>query len=359
MSSDSYPASTMAQDRDSELDLMRHWPAERPQRQWIAVLAASIVIHVGLFSLAVQLPAFAGRTPPTHRVIVHHIPLYMPPDLLTQRAPNRQKIAKSIDLASLLATEDAQARQARSRPPSTRRFEMPKEVERQQLAKSTPPQILPAPPPKPPVVVPNATDTPVPGTIAALRPPTPPPPVASQSPFQNVGSDAPPNPHPTLRPPKPEYQAPVSKPLQDGNGQHMVVSEDSPMEMTPASPGSLARPGDRHAGAAVELQSDPQGADFRKYLAEILRIVRANWRHVIPESARLGTVRGRTTLEFIIDRNGSIPKLVVSNSSGSDPLDRAAISGLSMSNPLPPLPADFKGFQVRLAFSFTYNMPTQ
>jgi hypothetical protein len=42
-----------------------------------------------------------------------------------------------------------------------------------------------------------------------------------------------------------------------------------------------------------------------------------------------------------------------------DALDRAAVAGLSMSNPLPPLPAEFKGEQVRLAFSFAYNMAAQ
>ena len=73
----------------------------------------------------------------------------------------------------------------------------------------------------------------------------------------------------------------------------------------------------------------------------------------------MGTLRGRTVLEFIISRDGSIPKLVTADPSGSEPLDRAAVAGLSMSNPLPPLPADFKGLQVRLAFSFAYNMPSQ
>jgi hypothetical protein len=40
------------------------------------------------------------------------------------------------------------------------------------------------------------------------------------------------------------------------------------------------------------------------------------------------------------------------------PLDRAAVAGLSMSNPLPPLPAGFKGAFVNLQFSFNYNMPS-
>ena len=117
----------------------------------------------------------------------------------------------------------------------------------------------------------------------------------------------------------------------------------------------VGTPGERRA--AVELKSDPQGADFKPYLTRILAIVRTNWKRVIPESVRSGALHGRTTVEFIITRDGQIPKMVTASSSGSDPLDRAAVAGLSMSNPLPPLPEDYKGFQVRLAFSFDYNMP--
>ena len=73
----------------------------------------------------------------------------------------------------------------------------------------------------------------------------------------------------------------------------------------------------------------------------------------------MGTLKGRTVIEFIINRDGSIPKLVTADTSGSEPLDRAAVAGLSMSNPLPPLPAGYKGLQVRLAFTFAYNMPAQ
>jgi outer membrane biosynthesis protein TonB len=52
-------------------------------------------------------------------------------------------------------------------------------------------------------------------------------------------------------------------------------------------------------------------------------------------------------------------KVVVADSSGSAPLDQAAVAGLSMSNKLPPLPSDFRGFQVRLAFSFAYNVASR
>ncbi len=141
-------------------------------------------------------------------------------------------------------------------------------------------------------------------------------------------------------------------------GQRLVITDDNasaPAPPVPGSPGSA--PTAQHA--AVELESDPQGADFKAYLTRILAIVRANWQHVIPESARMGVLRGRTTLQFIVDREGQIVKVVIADSSGSAPLDQAAVAGLSMSNKLPPLPNDFRGFQVRLAFSFAYNVASR
>ena len=88
---------------------------------------------------------------------------------------------------------------------------------------------------------------------------------------------------------------------------------------------------------------------------EILKLVRRNWFAVIPESVRLGR-RGRTVIQFAIAKDGSIPKLVIAVPSGADPLDRAAVAGVSASNPLPPLPSEFTGQQIRLQFTFSYNM---
>jgi TonB family protein len=112
-------------------------------------------------------------------------------------------------------------------------------------------------------------------------------------------------------------------------------------------------------GAALQLLSDPQGVDFRPYLSQILASVRRNWMNVMPESVlRLGR-RGKTAIQFSISRTGGVIKLVIANSSGSDPLDRAAVAGISASNPFPPLPAEFKGDRIVLQFNFAYNMPRQ
>jgi len=84
-------------------------------------------------------------------------------------------------------------------------------------------------------------------------------------------------------------------------------------------------------------------------------MVKHNWLSVIPESARLGR-RGLVTLQFSIDRRGLVPKVVIASPSGVEAFDRAAVAGLSMSNPLPPLPAGYKGDQIRLQMAFSYNI---
>lgn len=333
-----------------ELNLLLQWPHERSRSYWSGIVAGSLAVHAVLFLFATQLPSFVARSEPEQQVIVKRIPLYLPPDVLTQKERNRNKVSKHIDLADLLASQRLQARRAAAKP-SARHFELPKQALSQRATKAAP-QILPE---APRIAMNQPAAAPPPGVANGIS--APPPPAPAEQPFQNIGSEAPPNPHPKLAPPKNQVQTAINGLAQNGNRQRTIVSDDNAAEPLPVPPGSTDHAAVQHA--AVELQSDPQGADFKPYLTRILAIVRTNWRRVIPESVRMGTLRGRTTLEFIINRDGSIPKLVTADSSGSDPLDRAAVASLSMSNPLPPLPSDFKGAQVRLAFSFSYNMPAQ
>jgi TonB family protein len=66
--------------------------------------------------------------------------------------------------------------------------------------------------------------------------------------------------------------------------------------------------------------------------------------------------RGIVTVQFIVDRTGQVPKLVIETPSGSEALDRAAVAGISASVPFPPLPPEFKGHEIRLQFAFKYNV---
>lgn len=103
------------------------------------------------------------------------------------------------------------------------------------------------------------------------------------------------------------------------------------------------------------ILSDTQGVDFGPYLARVVYIVRRNWYAVIPESARLGE-KGRAGIVFEILRDGSVPQMRLVASSGSDPLDRAAIAGIRASIPFPPLPQEFTGKHLVLQFIFLYNL---
>jgi TonB family protein len=116
----------------------------------------------------------------------------------------------------------------------------------------------------------------------------------------------------------------------------------------PPSPGS--------SGSSLQLLSDPLGVDFRPYLIRILASVKQHWLAVLPESVRLGR-RGRVAIQFSVSRDGNVPKLVIAESSGADPLDRAAVAGISASVPFPPLPTEFKGTIIKLQFNFAYNIP--
>jgi len=106
------------------------------------------------------------------------------------------------------------------------------------------------------------------------------------------------------------------------------------------------------------ILSDTRGVDFGPYLARVVFAVRRNWYSVIPESARLGE-RGRVGVVFEIVKDGSVPQLRMVASSGSDPLDRAAVAGIRASIPFPPLPQEFTGNHLVLQFIFLYNIVPQ
>lgn len=140
--------------------------------------------------------------------------------------------------------------------------------------------------------------------------------------------------------------------LQSGEGVRQAVGDG----YGTGGLGGYMPPSEGNTGSALELLSDPRGVDFRPYLIQVLATVRRNWYAVIPESARLGISRGLVTIQFAIVRDGVVSKLVIAGSSGVSPLDRAAVAGISASNPFPPLPANYGGKDVRLQFEFRYNI---
>lgn len=207
--------------------------------------------------------------------------------------------------------------------------------------------------------------------------PTPPPAAAPTPPPGNPAT--PPGPQPGATPPEPKHDQGLR--LEDvrpegGGGGRLQLPQMTPGDAIRESleaavrgrgRGSVSGPGDsigqfqnarpNFSTEGPIILSDTRGVDFGPYLSRIVYIVRQNWYSVIPESARLGE-KGRVAIVFEILKDGSVPQLRLVASSGSDPLDRAAVAGIRASIPFPPLPEEFTGEHLVLQFIFLYNMST-
>ena len=106
----------------------------------------------------------------------------------------------------------------------------------------------------------------------------------------------------------------------------------------------------------LEVLSDTQGVDFGPYLERVVFIVKRNWYNAIPEAAMPPILkRGKVSIEFAILKDGKIAGMRLIGGSGDVSLDRGAWSGITASNPFPPLPSQFTGEYLALRFHFFYN----
>jgi TonB family protein len=207
-----------------------------------------------------------------------------------------------------------------------------------------------APPPPPP---PSASK-PAPQTMAqAAKPAAPPPETQGQREamlrLMNVGPPAAKGDahlHLQTSTPGEEIQQSLHAAAQNPNGGASMGSGDSAYQLQNVNP--------NFSTSGPIILSDTRGVNFGPYLARVVYIVRRNWYAVIPESARLGE-KGRVALVFEIVKDGSVPQLRLLSSSGSPPLDIAALASIRASNPFPPLPAEFTGNHLVLEFIYFYN----
>jgi len=334
---------------DADLHLLTNWsdPSGRKRTEKAAVL--SVLVHlIALIALAL-LPesAFFSSPPPVETAKVDRIitPLIEPLTPLTQKAPTKGKITKEFNATDMTPRPKIQIPQG---PPSTTR---PKAAIPAPVA---PKPAQPVPLPEPPKVETAAKELPKPVLPQATAPP--PPQIQAEekpkSPFESVPGP----PQPSQASKRPPSVAEAIHRAETGGG--LAVGEDGPAGPGGYGPGLNLAPSPGSKSNPIQLLSDPMGVDFRPYLMQILASVKRNWFAILPTSAKLG-LRGKVAIQFSISRDGRVPKLVIAAGSGSEALDRAAVSAISASNPFPPLPGEFKGDRVVLQFNFDYNMPRQ
>lgn len=317
-----------------DLRLLLNWETDADRLRTRRAGSVSLIVHVTAIVALLLVPRQVFQMKEEPRRVT---PLIAPPVELTQTAPNRAKLSKEFNVESI------RPRPAIHIPRSAPAFTQPKP--------SSPPS-QPAPLPEPPKIEQETGGPKLPVGAAAQAPP-PPPQIKTEEPklaFETPGGGSPLKNQGLGRITAPS--ASVSEAMQNlargGGGGGMVVGDvgvGDDVNLLPA-------PG--RQGSNLELLSDPMGVDFRPYLLQLLATVRRNWFSVMPESAKLGR-RGRVAVQFAIAKDGTVTKVVFGTQSGADALDRAAVASISMSNPFPPLPNEFRGNVIRLQFTFMYN----
>lgn len=342
-------------DQDEPRFLLESRDPEASARRRLSA-AGALVWHCLLVVVAVNLPDSRGSfiegpqvLIESRRVIPLVAPRNLPPFKLTQKEPQQGKPATEVDMAALLPRPEVRSPQ---QTPPGKPFVPPPGLS-QPAPRSAPvieapkievaQQALPAGP--------------------ALRLPGAPPPESPKltNPFEKVGTPQPasaaPVAQPKLAPPKQGVDEAIRALARSGApGRGLVVGDTGAAGSGGISEAISQDPSPRRSASTLELISDPKGVDFRPYLIQVLAAVKRNWQAVTPESARFG-LQGRTAIQFSISKTGSVPKLVIAIPSGREALDRAAVAGISASNPFPPLPAEFTGTEIRLQLVFSYNMP--
>ena len=333
-----------------ELDLLLDWKAADDSPPLSVSAIGSIAVHVIVILAALYAPALPVQVYRADHEVVDlrkAVPLVLPPDVLTQIAANKQKVSKEVDLSGLLAKPEIkpvpnQSKQARHfEPPPAPAPKPDKQIDPNKIEPAPNLQIAQAPP-----ALGNSTiQLPV-----AVPPPPPPvekPKLAFETPGTQMGSSG----NKGLIDSRRTTVDDAARNVMRGAGATIIADSDLHLPGVSPNQGIQGR-----SQSSLELLSDPLGVDFRPYLISVLAAVRHNWFNILPEGARMGQ-RGRTVVQFSIAKDGSVPKLVIHFPSGTESLDRAAVAGISASNPFPPLPSEYKGAVLRLQLVFSYNMP--
>lgn len=333
--------SSVAPPESAELDLLLRRDDAADWRRWRYAAVGSALFHLFAITALLSYKGSAYSSLPPEQVLVRHLtPLVTPPDL-TQRAPNKAPISKEIVAESIaprpILKSPAPAPAAHAAPAPPPPAQLPPPVARVE--------------PKPIIIEPPKIEAPAPQQTAQAD--------TGKLTLQDVAPrDRNPGTGKTVGAiaiPNPSIQEAVRSLTRGGQQLGQSVG-DLGADEGGAGPGLNLPPSAGRPRSSLELKSDPMGVDFRPYMLQVIAAIRRNWFAVYPEAARLGQ-RGQVSLQFAIAKQGLVAKVIFSSQSGAKALDQSAVAAISASNPLPPLPPEFKGDRIVLQMTFLYNMP--
>ena len=111
--------------------------------------------------------------------------------------------------------------------------------------------------------------------------------------------------------------------------------------------GYAGNPGGGGGRPGIDSIREP---DFGPYMRELQRKIKYNWHPPKGNESR------KVVLLFKIAKNGQLLSCRVYKSSGLPSADQAALNAVKMTAPFRPLPADYKGSNIDIQFTFDYNV---
>lgn len=132
------------------------------------------------------------------------------------------------------------------------------------------------------------------------------------------------------------------------NRERAAPSKQTPQEALPATPApSSGAPAIEVGGGSAQI-SGLEGGDFPYtfYVERMLGIIGGNWFR--PDVGKGSSA----TIHFVIERNGTVRGVEITQSSGNATFDRAARRAVIEANPLPPLPFQYTGSELGVHLKF-------
>ena len=309
---------------DAELHLLTEWGDSGGRARIGRSAVLSLAVHAAAIAFVLLMPETFMQ--PLRRIVQEPLitPLIEPTLAITQKEPNTGKLIREFHSADLTP------RVNRPAGPSP-------DPEAAAPRKPTPPPPPKAPPPsplpEPPKLEISTNETPK--LTLPVEPPQVPQPKSTPS-FEDVA---------------PVNSAGAQR-VNDLLGTSGVSGTRGALRGPAVNiPGSALIPS---TGAELpQLLSDPQGVDFRPYLAQVLAAVKRYWFLIMPKSGR----RGDVSVQFAIQRDGTVRKISFAQQTGDATLDNATIAAISGGGPFGPLPMQYRGSEIHVQMNFAYNTP--
>jgi len=315
---------------DAELHLLTDWGGASDRARMGRSAILSLLTHAAAILFLLFVPE-TFMQPPRPRLQREPLvtPLMDPPLALTQKEPNTKKLIREFRSADLTPRVQSPA------GPSTE-------------PQAPAPRKAAAPPPPPPT-----------------SPPTPLP----EPPKLEIAEAEPPKLTFPVQPPSVPKAKPRSA-FEDVPGPQVVPPDQRVVDVPAPSVSSAIRgsipgraanvPGTAQVpstGAELpQLLSDPLGVDFTPYLAHVLDAVKRYWLETLPAAVRAGH-RGMVSVQFAIQRDGTVRTVAFAQQTGDPALDHAAVMAISGGGPFGPLPRQYRGSEIHVQMNFAYNTP--